>query len=108
MTDNNAYDQLLGHLKHTAALSQIAGLLTWDQETVMPKAAAAQRAEQCAALEAVIHARRTDPRIPEWIATIDRARCWFVPIRPVTPFMMMPTVSVFIRYSLGEKRGGGQ
>src|SRR4029077_20406167 len=24
------------------------------------------------------------------IATIDRIRCWFIPMRPVTPFMMMP------------------
>ena len=25
------------------------------------------------------------------IATIDRIRCWFIPMRPVTPFMMMPS-----------------
>src|SRR5262245_42414181 len=24
------------------------------------------------------------------IATIERIRCWFMPMRPVTPFMMMP------------------
>src|SRR5208337_2920519 len=24
------------------------------------------------------------------MATIERTRCWFVPMRPVTPFMMMP------------------
>src|SRR3954454_16954479 len=29
---------------------------------------------------------------PPWarIATIERIRCWFIPMRPVTPFMMMP------------------
>ena len=29
---------------------------------------------------------------PPWarIATIERIRCWFMPMRPVTPFMMMP------------------
>src|SRR4051794_17623229 len=26
------------------------------------------------------------------IALIERSRCWLVPMRPVTPFMMMPTV----------------
>ena len=25
------------------------------------------------------------------MATIERTRCWFVPMRPVTPFMMMPS-----------------
>ena len=25
------------------------------------------------------------------MARIDRRRCWFNPMRPVTPFMMMPT-----------------
>src|SRR5690606_19487787 len=30
------------------------------------------------------------------ISTIERNRCWFVPIRPVTPFMIMPTVCCFM------------
>jgi hypothetical protein len=25
------------------------------------------------------------------MARIERMRCWFIPIRPVTPFMMIPT-----------------
>jgi hypothetical protein len=25
------------------------------------------------------------------MARIERTRCWWVPMRPVTPFMMMPT-----------------
>ena len=28
---------------------------------------------------------------PARMATIERIRCWFVPMRPVTPFMMMPS-----------------
>lgn len=64
---------LLDHLKQTAALSQVAGLLSWDQEAVMPKRGAAQRAEQAGAMAAVIHGRNTDPRIPGWIAGIDRS-----------------------------------
>ncbi len=62
---------LLAHLKESAALSQIARLLHWDHEAMMPPKGAAQRAEQAAALEAVRHARRTDPRIGEWLAAID-------------------------------------
>ncbi|MBY8977506.1 carboxypeptidase M32 [Rhodobacteraceae bacterium NNCM2] len=65
---------LLDHLKKTSALEQAAGLLSWDQETVMPPKGAAQRSEQASALASVIHARQSDPRIPEWIARIDRDR----------------------------------
>lgn len=64
---------LLDHLKQTAALGQVAGLLSWDQEAVMPPQGAEQRAEQSGAMAAVIHGRNTDPRIPEWIDSIDRA-----------------------------------
>ncbi len=68
-----ALDALLAHVKSTMALQQVAGLLGWDQETMMPRAAAAQRGEQAAALDTAIHARTTDPRIAEWLADIDRA-----------------------------------
>ncbi|WP_136658155.1 carboxypeptidase M32 [Nitratireductor sp. XY-223] len=64
--------QLLDHLKKTAALSQVAGLIAWDQEAMMPKEGAGQRAEQTGALASVIHGLTADPRVPEWIAGIDR------------------------------------
>jgi carboxypeptidase Taq len=35
---------------------------------MMPRGAAAQRAEEMAAIEGVLHARRTDPRIGDWLA----------------------------------------
>jgi carboxypeptidase Taq len=41
--------------------------LGWDQQTVMPRGANAQRSEEMAALEDVLHARRTDPRLGEWL-----------------------------------------
>lgn len=67
-----ALDALTAHLRQTVALEQVAGLLSWDQEAAMPKNGAVQRAEQAGAMAAVIHARRADPRIPDWIAAIDR------------------------------------
>ena len=66
-----AYDELMAFQKQTSALGQIAGRLEWDQETVMPRGAAAQRSEEIGALESVLHARRTDPRIGDWLAAID-------------------------------------
>ncbi|RBI87660.1 carboxypeptidase M32 [Rhodosalinus halophilus] len=64
----SAFDTLMAHARETQALAQVAGRLGWDQETVMPRGAAPQRAEEMAALEGVLHARRTDPRLAEWLA----------------------------------------
>lgn len=69
----DSYRALMAHMRETIALSQVAGLLGWDQDTMMPKGAAAQRSEWRAALESVIHARRTDGRIGEWLAALEGA-----------------------------------
>ena len=62
-----AYDDLMAFQRQTEALGQVAGRLGWDQETVMPEGSAGQRAEEIGALESVLHARRTDPRIADWL-----------------------------------------
>ncbi len=67
----SAYDDLTAHLRETEALAAVAGRLGWDQETMMPKGAADQRGEEMAAMESVLHARRTDPRLGEWLTAID-------------------------------------
>jgi len=64
---NSAWTALLAHERTSWALAQVAGRLGWDQETLMPRGAAAQRAEELAAMESVLHARRTDPRLGEWL-----------------------------------------
>ncbi|TNJ41571.1 carboxypeptidase M32 [Phaeobacter sp. B1627] len=61
----SSYDELIAFERETQALSQISGRLGWDQETVMPRGAAAQRGEEMAALEGVLHARRASPRVAE-------------------------------------------
>ena len=66
-----AFDALLAYDHTTQALGQVAGRLGWDQETMMPPGAAAQRAEEMAAMESVLHARRTDPQVGDWLASID-------------------------------------
>ncbi|MCT8160393.1 carboxypeptidase M32 [Pseudoruegeria sp. SHC-113] len=67
----SAFDELMSHQRETEALGAIAGRLGWDQETVMPRGAAAQRGEEMAAIESVLHARRTDPKLGDWLAGID-------------------------------------
>jgi carboxypeptidase Taq len=66
-----AYDDLMAYEHDTQALGQIAGRLGWDQETMMPRGAADQRGEEMAAIEAVLHARRTDPQVGAWLAKVE-------------------------------------
>ena len=63
----SAHDELMAFQRETEALAQVAGRLHWDQETMMPRGAGPQRAEELAAMEAVLHARRTDPRVGAWL-----------------------------------------
>ncbi len=66
-----AYEDLMAFQRDTEALGQIAGRLGWDQETVMPRGSAEQRGHEIAAMESVLHARRIDPRVGEWLATAE-------------------------------------
>ncbi len=63
----SALDDLIAFQRQTEALSAVAERLGWDQETVMPRGATEQRAEEMGAMEEVLHERRTDPRIGEWL-----------------------------------------
>lgn len=72
MTSNNtAFADLMAFQRQTEALGFVAERLGWDQETQMPRGAAEQRGEEMAAMEGVLHARRTDPRLGEWLAAAE-------------------------------------
>ncbi|MBC6437142.1 MAG: carboxypeptidase M32 [Rhodobacteraceae bacterium] len=64
----SAMADLMAFQRRTEALAQVMGRLQWDQETMMPAAAIDQRGEELAALDGVLHARRTDPRVADWLA----------------------------------------
>ena len=74
MTTNDAYVALLAHAKQTEALGQVAGLLSWDQEAIMPAKGGEARSEQAGAMSSVIHARRSDPQVAEWLDAIEPDR----------------------------------
>lgn len=63
----NAFEKIAAHERTTWSLAQVMGRLGWDQETMMPRGSAEQRGEEMAALEEVLHARRTDPNLGEWL-----------------------------------------
>jgi carboxypeptidase Taq len=76
MTDTStvasgAYGELLAELRQIATLGSVSGTLAWDQEVLMPDAAAAFRGEQLALLSSLAHERRTAPRIGELIAACE-------------------------------------
>ena len=68
-----AYHDLMLFQRETEALAQIAGRLGWDQETMMPDGAAPQRAEEQGAMANILHARRVDPRVGDWLETAEAA-----------------------------------
>ena len=68
-----AYEELMAFQRETEALSQVAGRLGWDQETMMPEGATPQRAEEHGAMANILHARRIDPRVGDWLEKAEGA-----------------------------------
>ena len=69
----SAYEKLMQFERETQALAAVAGRLEWDQETMMPRGAAPQRGEEMAAMQSVLHARRIDPRLSDWLGEAETA-----------------------------------
>ncbi|MEL6967067.1 MAG: carboxypeptidase M32 [Pseudomonadota bacterium] len=64
---HDRYLEFLDQYKRIAALRQIGGILSWDQETMMPAKGAPARAEQMGALEYVVHGLETSPAYAETV-----------------------------------------
>ena len=67
-------DELRAKLAPISDLRGLLELLQYDQETVMPPAGAAGRAEQMATVSGVIHDGMTDPRIAELLEQVEDAQ----------------------------------
>lgn len=65
------YDVLRSLLRQAAVLGSVQSTLAWDQETMMPASAAGLRAEQLAALSAIVHQRWTDPKIGDLLSACE-------------------------------------
>ncbi|HEX2209642.1 MAG TPA: carboxypeptidase M32 [Longimicrobium sp.] len=68
---NSPYAHLLAELRELAVLVSINSTLGWDQEVMMPPAAAALRGEQAALLSTLMHERRTSARMGDLIAACE-------------------------------------
>jgi carboxypeptidase Taq len=65
--EQRLYDQLCRHARETALLAATEQALGWDERTMMPGAANEYRAEQMTLLAGLIHERKTDRRLGEWL-----------------------------------------
>jgi len=70
MSVDATYRELCDHVRQTALLTSIDSLLGWDERCLLPPAAGDYRAEQIAFVSGLIHERRTDPRVGEWLAAL--------------------------------------
>ncbi len=68
------YTDLCKLLTQVGTITSISHLLNWDQETYMPPAAAAQRAEQIAFISALAHEKATSRDIGDLIGTCELDR----------------------------------
>ena len=69
--NNTSFADLMAYQRQTEALALVAERLGWDQETMMPRGAAEQRSEELAAMEGILHARRSDARVGDWLEQAD-------------------------------------
>tara|TARA_B110000914_G_scaffold57619_1_gene49994 strand:+ start:927 stop:2423 length:1497 start_codon:yes stop_codon:yes gene_type:complete len=67
----SAYSELMDKMKEIDLIEQIGGLLSWDQEVMMPPNASILRAEQLAWLSSSGHLKMTDLRIGELLIELE-------------------------------------
>ena len=68
------YAELCSLLREAAMMTSIGSLLSWDQETYAPVAAAPMRSDQQALVARLGHERRTNPRIGELVSACEADR----------------------------------
>ncbi len=69
-----AIEKLIEYHKHTVALEHIAGRLGWDQETMMPTGSIADRTEEFAAIEKIVHARKSSSELIELLESAENTQ----------------------------------
>jgi len=69
----DAWTRLTRHFRDVEVLEGLAEFAGWDQQTMMPPKAAAGRGDQMALLSRLVHESVADPRVGEWLATLEAA-----------------------------------
>jgi carboxypeptidase Taq len=67
MRDEKAMLSLKDRFKEVALLGSCSSLLSWDEQTYMPRGGAEARGEQLALLAGLVHDKSTDPQVGVWL-----------------------------------------
>ncbi len=67
----DTYEELMEVYKDISIIGEIGSQLSWDQNTYMPKKAAAMRGGQGAFLSKLFHRKITDPKVGKLISTLE-------------------------------------
>ncbi len=68
-----AYQELSGLLRTAELLGSCASVLSWDEQTYMPKGGAEHRANQLSLLAGLAHEQRVSPRIGELLSELEQS-----------------------------------
>ncbi|MGB6189895.1 MAG: carboxypeptidase M32 [Aeromonas molluscorum] len=66
-----SYQKLAQHQQQLHRLAHLAAICGWDQAAVMPEGGNEARAEAMAELEVLMHGKRTEPQVADWIAVAE-------------------------------------
>ncbi|XZE55386.1 carboxypeptidase M32 [Planctomycetaceae bacterium SH139] len=69
-TKQAVFQELQAHFRQTALLQSSADALEWDERTGLPNAAGEYRADQVTLLRGLVHKRRTDPQLANWLDSL--------------------------------------
>ena len=67
------YEKFIKRVREIKHLESVAGILGWDQETIMPVKGGKARAEALACLSSISHAKITDPELGKLLNTLESA-----------------------------------
>jgi len=65
-----AWELMRGRVGELEALDEVAQLLEWDQQTMMPGGGAPHRGKHLATITGLQHSRIADPAVGEWLNTL--------------------------------------
>ena len=71
MAEMSTYEELLQEVRKASLLGSSAAILSWDQETMMPKGGVEHRARQMSQLAELTHAMAVHPRVGELLAACE-------------------------------------
>jgi len=75
-------ESLLSLIREGRLLESTASILSWDQETMMPREGVEHRSRQMSQLATLSHALLTDPRIGDWLGAAEKECADLDPFSP--------------------------